>query len=933
VQAARREPPIAVAGMHRSGTSMVAHALKLADVYLGADRDLYAPTHENPDGYWEHTGFVGLNNEILARLGGGWERPPAVPARFGDDDRLSGLEAEATRLVAEFHGHDGWAWKDPRNSLTIGLWREVVPGLAVVVCVRNPLEVMLSLRRRGMFSYAVALDLWETYYRRLLEATPADRRLVTDYESYFSRPRAELRRLFGFAGVTASHSRLNRAAAAINPHHRHSVFTVRDLFEAEVAPEIVELYLELRREAGLRDSSRARPAPAPKQEPRHGGPAVDVSRLETIELRQYASALESIVAVRELELKYARDQFDSDQRSWEMEKTRLQERLRTERRELAKRSRELQRLVASRADVVSALESLRSSVDGLRDAVGKPAEEDEGEAADPAERAARLRSSGPGRALVCSYGPPPYDRDSGARRLWHLIGFLREAGWDVTFLASSKVKEDHYVEDLLQLGIPVHDGSEVSAKDMIAGGRFDLALCAFWQVAELYLPVLREVSPQTAVIVDSVDLHFVSEARRAFARRLGLLGDTFGAETAAELNVYAAADAVLAVSPQEAALLGGLLCDREASFWVPDAEDLAESRVKLRDRAGIVFVGSFRHLPNVDALDFFSSDIVPLLDGDLLERHPISVVGDGLDERAPAAARRTRGLHLVGWTPALEPYIERARVSVVPLRYGAGTKRKVLQSLLLGTPVVTTSVGAEGLNVRSEEHVLVADDPATFAEATTRLLEDDALWRRLSVAGRKQVASDHSSDAVQKRLFAAVESALSRSRKPPTLEAGGRRLYEYRTRVQDYEKIVPPLRDSLRDLEPVDGTVLVFSEGVGELLQLGERRARHFPPLEVDGAGARPSQAGAAIALDLLHNEIGEGAAFLVVPKWIHGRLDSYSDVLEYLRSCEAQELAGCAVYRLAGSAKQVPGAAEPSAAAESGGEETSSLALVEVVV
>src|SRR4030095_6933815 len=106
----------------------------------------------------------------------------------------------------------------------------------------------------------------------------------------------------------------------------------------------------------------------------------------------------------------------------------------------------------------------------------------------------------------------------------------------------------------------------------------------------------------------------------------------------------------------------------------------------LRDRAGIVFVGSFRHLPNVDALEFFCSDIVPLLDDELLDRHPITVVGDGFDERAPAAARRTQGLQRFWWPPTVEPYFEKARVAVVPLRYGAGTKRKVLQSLLLGTP-------------------------------------------------------------------------------------------------------------------------------------------------------------------------------------------------------------------------------------------------------
>src|SRR5262249_43909921 len=133
---ARTKPlPIAVAGMHRSGTSMVTHALKLADVYLGNEDDLFAPSNENPDGYWEHTRFVGLNDEILARLGGGWERPPDVPASFRDDDRLNGVGGEAKQLVHEFRGRDHWGWKDPRNSLTIGLWRELVPDLAVVVCL------------------------------------------------------------------------------------------------------------------------------------------------------------------------------------------------------------------------------------------------------------------------------------------------------------------------------------------------------------------------------------------------------------------------------------------------------------------------------------------------------------------------------------------------------------------------------------------------------------------------------------------------------------------------------------------------------------------------------------------------------------------------------------------------------------------------------
>jgi hypothetical protein len=221
--------PIAIAGMHRSGTSMVAHVLKLGGVYFGDEQDLFEPSEENPDGYWEHVHFVGLNDEMLAQLGGGWDKPPVVPRRFRDDKRLGGFSGRAKRLVRNFEGKEPWAWKDPRNSLTIDLWAEVVPDLSVVVCIRNPLDVAISLRRRAMFSYPNSLELWETYYRRLLDATADGSRIVTDYESYFSRPRVELKRLFGFVGLPASGSTFDQAGEAVNVHLRHSSFTVQDL--------------------------------------------------------------------------------------------------------------------------------------------------------------------------------------------------------------------------------------------------------------------------------------------------------------------------------------------------------------------------------------------------------------------------------------------------------------------------------------------------------------------------------------------------------------------------------------------------------------------------------------------------------------------------------------------------------------------------------
>ena len=102
-----------------------------------------------------------------------------------------------------------------------------------------------------------------------------------------------------------------------------------------------------------------------------------------------------------------------------------------------------------------------------------------------------------------------------------------------------------------------------------------------------------------------------------------MLDADYGAQTASELNVYAAADGVLTVSDEEARLVNGLLAGATLAHWVPDAEDLPRSRVPLPERAGILFVGSFRHAPNLDALEYLCGEIVPLLDDSLLEPHPI----------------------------------------------------------------------------------------------------------------------------------------------------------------------------------------------------------------------------------------------------------------------------------------------------------------------
>ncbi|HTJ72563.1 MAG TPA: glycosyltransferase family 4 protein [Actinospica sp.] len=369
------------------------------------------------------------------------------------------------------------------------------------------------------------------------------------------------------------------------------------------------------------------------------------------------------------------------------------------------------------------------------------------------------------RVLLCAPRLPELDRQSGSRRMFDFVQLLVGNGVEVAFLADNVAGQDRYAGLLRRMGVSVHGDVTGGAPHLIESGRFDLAVIAFWHLAERLLPLLRAKSPGTGVVVDSVDLEFVRRAGQA-ALDPGRDDSRIRAgERARELAAYAAADGVLAVSEAEAAILRAELppASTVPVHVVPDGADIPIGPLPFAQRRGIVFVANFWHPPNADALDHLADEIVPALDPALLARHPLAVVGNGVDERVARAVARIPHARLVGWVPSVVPYLHRARVSVLPLRYGAGTKRKLIEALLAGTATVATSVGAEGLPVHDDAQLLIADDPTAFAAAMTRLLAEPDLWRRLSAEGRRAMAARHDGDAAAKAFAAALREIAGRS--------------------------------------------------------------------------------------------------------------------------------------------------------------------------
>ena len=233
--------------MHRSGTSMITRALHESGLQLvgGAAADaLLEAADDNPEGFWENQRDRRLQRRICwrRRAGRGTTRRISSPLAV-DDERVAGVVEPAIAALDGLRENPHWGFKDPRVCLTAGFWLDLEPDLRFVICVRHPLEVALSLKRRNQNSYSLGLALWERYYAAVLEAVPEDRRIVTHYDSFFVDPEAELARLCAFAG-------LEPAPPHVRDDLRHHEVGV-GLAEANVSASLRDLYSRLCADAGV----------------------------------------------------------------------------------------------------------------------------------------------------------------------------------------------------------------------------------------------------------------------------------------------------------------------------------------------------------------------------------------------------------------------------------------------------------------------------------------------------------------------------------------------------------------------------------------------------------------------------------------------------------------------------------------------------------
>jgi glycosyltransferase involved in cell wall biosynthesis/SAM-dependent methyltransferase len=350
----------------------------------------------------------------------------------------------------------------------------------------------------------------------------------------------------------------------------------------------------------------------------------------------------------------------------------------------------------------------------------------------------------------------------------------------VIFLGRVDTDDPHsarYITALEEMGIEVQVAPGVDVADVL--GR--VGLCVFFEFfnpAERMLGRVRILRPELPVVVDSVDVHFAREGRGVkYAKKPWLAKLRARRTKKRELRVYRQADLVLTVTENDRAeILRELPAARVGV--IPNIHEVQDivPRHGERKRNSALFVGGFAHSPNTDAVLFFCREVLPLVRR-VLPDLSVTVVGAHPPKEVVELGRDS--VVIAGWVPEVRPYLESHCVAIAPLRFGAGMKGKVGEALAAGLPVVTTSVGAEGMNLEDGKTALIADSPEAFAIAVVRLCSDAKLHAELSEAGRLHVRQRWGVAAVEEQLIEVIEGL--RTLRPESL-GGGERI---KARVRD----------------------------------------------------------------------------------------------------------------------------------------------------
>ena len=364
---------------------------------------------------------------------------------------------------------------------------------------------------------------------------------------------------------------------------------------------------------------------------------------------------------------------------------------------------------------------------------------------------ARERSRGKKVILFVDHYVPTFDKDAGSKTTFQYIKMFIERGYVVKFLPDNFAKSEPYTSILEQMGVEVLYGNEMRTNifEWIENNQanIDIAYLNRPHIATKYIDFIKEKT-DIKVIYYGHDLHFLRERRE-----YELTGDVERKNASAywksmELDLMRKASISYYPSNVEVDYIHTF--DKKINAKAITAyvfEKFGNIDYNPDIREGVLFVGGFSHPPNADALKYFLDNMWDEIYAQI--KAPFYIVGSNATDEIKSFHNEAKGIIFKGFVSEeeLKELYEKVRLVVVPLRYGAGVKGKVIEALYYNDPVITTSVGAEGID-NSYNQMLVADEPGDFVEKCVNLYNDKEALKAMSKAADDYVRNKHSIEAV-----------------------------------------------------------------------------------------------------------------------------------------------------------------------------------------
>jgi GT2 family glycosyltransferase/glycosyltransferase involved in cell wall biosynthesis len=369
---------------------------------------------------------------------------------------------------------------------------------------------------------------------------------------------------------------------------------------------------------------------------------------------------------------------------------------------------------------------------------------------------ARDRAFGRPLVLVADHKVPEPDRDAGSRSCFDILRTLLELGAVVKFLPDNGMLSGSYGAALQDLGIEVLQGSRAATLEWIAkhGAELDAVLLQRPNVAEQLLPALRAARVKRIAYYGH-DLHYTREYQQAAIQRDAHKLSQAAVTEQLERRLCREVDMALFPSVDEVATMRKI--ERGAALQVLPLYRV-EATVR-RDAPPIsedmLLVGGFAHPPNEDAARWFAAEILPQI---LIRQPKARLLVAGSDSERLAGTFTSPAVRVLGTLDeaALQQLYAEARVSVVPLRFGAGVKGKIVEAMAQGLPLVTTPVGAQGLP-GLDGIVPVHADAAGFVQAVLHLMADDSLWQQQSARQADYARTEFAPSRMRHALVKALD--------------------------------------------------------------------------------------------------------------------------------------------------------------------------------